>query len=475
MRLIAAVVMPDDLTVASAASLLRAYADQGYAVVVRRRDPVTLWYVFPIADIRSTIQQGNGMLSEVLALDHSTPIATWQVSRGEPTQADRVVLLLDGDRVVGIEVPASPAATPSADVMDEDEGRAWQGREQIGFRARKGPESEAPFEVVRVFYGTDRLAAADARVEPYYSGERGELAFGSAEVCIPSHRDKGTLPRPAWWRFEFREDPARHVIVARVEPLAKNEFLQSVRAMQGKSTRKHALLFVHGYNVSFADALRRTAQLAYDLRTDDRLEFPGVPLLYSWPSQGQFLKYMTDETNIGWTRPRFEQFLRLVLAETGTEVLHVIAHSMGTRALIDCLSAFDTTTLPPGSAVVDQVVLAAPDFDAGTFRDVAQALSQRARRCTLYASSGDRALSASRELRSDLARAGESGEGLVVVGGIDTIDASEVDTSLLGHGYFGERTVLGDIFYLLDGKIPDERYGLRRKSRANLSYWQFVP
>lgn len=159
--------------------------------------------------------------------------------------------------------------------------------------------------------------------------------------------------------------------------------LSYIRSVFSQTSRRHALLLVHGYNVPFVDAVRRTAQLARDLRTDDRREFPGVPLLYSWPSQGQFLKYITDETNITWTRPHFEQFLRLALTETGAEVVHVIAHSMGTRALIECLSVFDTASLPPGSARLDQVVLAAPDFDADTLRELAQTLSSRAKRYTL--------------------------------------------------------------------------------------------
>jgi esterase/lipase superfamily enzyme len=156
-------------------------------------------------------------------------------------------------------------------------------------------------------------------------------------------------------------------------------------------------------------------------------------------------------------------------------VVHVIAHSMGNRALIECLSTLDLSGLPPGSAVLDQVVFAAPDFDADTLADLAAQLSSRARRYTLYASSGDLALRASRELRRGLRRAGESGDDLLVVNGIDTIDASHVDTSLLGHGYFGERTILGDIFYLLkDRKSPDERFGLIRRTRANLKYWEMA-
>jgi esterase/lipase superfamily enzyme len=311
-------------------------------------------------------------------------------------------------------------------------------------------------------------------VAPYYGSDRGTLTFGTAEVSIPSNRKRGTLPRPAWWRLEFRENPARHVMVTAVQPLARDAFLTDIRSTFQHASGKHALLFIHGYNVTFADAVRRAAQIAYDLRTDEQMEFPGVPLLYSWPSRGDVLGYLMDETNVRWTQPHFEAFLRMALAETGAEVVHVIAHSMGNRALIECLSTLDLAGLPRGSAVLDQVVFAAPDFDADTLADLAAQLSSRARRYTLYASSGDLALRASRELRRGLRRAGESGDDLLVVNGIDTIDASHVDTSLLGHGYFGERTILGDIFYLLkDRKSPDDRYGLTPRTRANRKYWEF--
>ena len=60
-----------------------------------------------------------------------------------------------------------------------------------------------------------------------------------------------------------------------------------------------------------------------------------------------------------------------------------------------------------------------------------------AQRITLYASSRDRALQVSRRLH-DYPRAGDSGEELTVVEGVETIDASVIDTSLLGHSYFAD-------------------------------------
>lgn len=471
MLLPAIAVLSDETTWTQAEAALRPYADRARVAISRRAGPVVVWYLFAAQDVRArgaAAAAPGARLRDLLDLDAVQPVDTVQASAAPATATDRRILVLDGDRVAGILEPA-------IGVQEGDEETRRGVREHIGFRDDRAPAEKPPFEVIRVFYGTDRQAEADPTVDPYYGSERGTLTFGTAEVSIPSNRKRGTLPRPVWWRLEFRENPARHVMVTSVRPQSRDAFLTDIRSTFQQASQKHALLFIHGYNVTFADAVRRTAQIAYDLRTDEQMEFPGVPLVYSWPSRGDFLGYLMDETNVRWTQPHFEQFLRMALAETGAEVVHVIAHSMGNRALIECLSTLDLSGLPPGSAVLDQVVFAAPDFDADTLADLAAQLSSRARRYTLYASSGDLALRASRELRRGLRRAGESGDDLLVVNGIDTIDASHVDTSLLGHGYFGERTILGDIFYLLkDRKSPDERFGLIRRTRANLKYWEMA-
>ena len=62
-----------------------------------------------------------------------------------------------------------------------------------------------------------------------------------------------------------------------------------------------------------------------------------------------------------------------------------------------------------------------------------------------------------------------------MVPGIETIDASQVDTSLLGHSYFAEAsTVLSDIYYLIrDGQRADRRFGLRRVDGEAGAHWEF--
>jgi len=90
---------------------------------------------------------------------------------------------------------------------------------------------------------------------------------------------------------------------------------------------------------------------------------------------------------------------------------------------------------------------------------------------TLYASSNDEAIRISKEPHS-YPRAGEAGDDIIILPGLDTIDASMVDTSLIGHSYFAEkRSVLSDLFYLLgEGKPPSQRHSLEPRTSAKGTY-----
>ena len=81
-------------------------------------------------------------------------------------------------------------------------------------------------------------------------------------------------------------------------------------------------------------AARRVAQLAYDL------DFDGTPMLYSWPSQASPTAYAVDEAAVGISGRRMADFLETVVAQSGAEHIHLIAHSMGNRALIEALQTY---------------------------------------------------------------------------------------------------------------------------------------
>jgi esterase/lipase superfamily enzyme len=114
-----------------------------------------------------------------------------------------------------------------------------------------------------------------------YGSDRGPLDFGFCDVSIPRDHQMGEVEAPSIWRFELRESPERHVMLLRIGPQSQAGFIDSIRSRISSSRKKEALVFVHGFNVSFRDAARRTAQITYDLG------FDGAPILYSWPSRGE--------------------------------------------------------------------------------------------------------------------------------------------------------------------------------------------
>ena len=304
-----------------------------------------------------------------------------------------------------------------------------------------------------------------------YGLQRGRgVELGTCEVSIPKEHETGVLESPSVFKLELRETPERHVVLLDVERLPEETFYTALSERVARSPAKDAFVFVHGYNVSFEDAARRTAQIAYDL------DFPGAPIFYSWPSQASLTGYTVDETNVEWTVPHLREFLAALVERSGAEHVHLVAHSMGNRALAGALRGLSYRR-DVKQPMFNHVVLTAPDIDADVFRrDLAPRITHTAERVTLYASSNDKALSYSKTMHG-YPRAGDTGEDLVVVPGIDTIDVSAVDTSLfsLGHLYYGSsQTVLADLYDLIrKAKPPGQRRWLHPELLGSLQYWVF--
>ncbi len=335
-----------------------------------------------------------------------------------------------------------------------------------------GNRDKDNYGVVRVFYATDRKNTGLKQPDATYGGDRsddGSLSLGTLDVSIPRDHRMGVIERPSIWRLEFREDPNKHLVLLSVAPKRETAFFNELSMKVTTSSHKEAFVFVHGYSVTFAEAARRTAQLAYDLG------FDGAPILYSWPSRGSLRDYPADVETIEWTAPHLKTFLDKIASDSHATTVHLIAHSMGNRALAAALNAIaaEHHSIPP---LFKQVFLAAPDIDAGVFRQLAQAFPSAAGHVTLYASSRDEALIASQKFNKN-PRAGDTGKVITVVPGVDTIDATAVDTGLVGHSYYGDnRSILSDIFYVMQkGDPPDKRFGMHIIKRSGLNYWVFRP
>jgi len=163
-----------------------------------------------------------------------------------------------------------------------------------------------PFEIVQVFFATDRQRTTSEKPGQVYGVGRSDLTYGICEVSIPRDHRLGKLESPSIWKLEFREDPEKHVVLLKVEAKNHDAYFEEISERVRSSTSKSAFLFVHGYNVTFEQAARRTAQMAYDLK------FDGAPVFYSWPSHGSTSAYTVDENNVEWTELHLQEFLRIL-------------------------------------------------------------------------------------------------------------------------------------------------------------------
>ncbi len=275
-----------------------------------------------------------------------------------------------------------------------------------------------------------------------------DLSYGTCEISVPKpeNRQEGEVNRPfSVWIFEAPENPEKHFMLKHVEEYPnKDAFFGSLQKQIAESESQSALLFIHGYNVSFEDALFRTAQLAVDLK------FPGAPISYCWPSCADPVKYTFDEQNAEVSIPALREFLQDLALRSGAKRVHVIAHSMGNRVLAGALRNLDPKALAPNPQIFQEIVLAAPDIDYRVFKtQILPQIAAVSSHCTLYTSSRDRALLASRAFHN-FQRLGETDPELFVANGIETIDATMVDSSLLGHSYIGDaRSIVSDLHALL--------------------------
>jgi esterase/lipase superfamily enzyme len=302
-----------------------------------------------------------------------------------------------------------------------------------------------------------------------FGSERSPMHYGFADVSIPSGHVKGELESPSLLKLEFGEDPRKHVVLLRSRLVDKDRYLAELATRIRNVPDRSALIFVHRYNVSFEDAARRTAQIIYDLR------FPGLPVFFSRPSKGETALYTFDETEIDWAELHLKQFLDDVLTRSQARNAYIIGHSMGNRALTRALAALFTER-PALRPRVKEIILAAPDIDADVFRTaVAPSLVSAGRPITLYASSDDIAIQASMKVHGQ-PRLGGAGRDLVVMSGVETIDATGVDTSLMAHSYYGSApSVLTDISLMVHNSFrAHQRAGLQQVGSPPSLYWSFI-
>ncbi len=277
-----------------------------------------------------------------------------------------------------------------------------------------------------------------------------KMRFGACKINVPKNHKIGEISAA-----KDEKDSLDNVFKIKEEKILS---LQEIVADVKKSNRT-PLVFVHGFNVDYQEALFRAAQIAYDLK------YQGPIILFSWPSgagDGLMESAMINRTydnNLNSAKNSVADFKNLMMTLQGEKIkVNLTVHSMGHHVVLNALSELAQEN--PEKTFVDNLILNAPDFEVDDFHSVVATVKKTSGRITLYCSSNDKAIIVS-EILNKNNRVG----ACLYAPDVETVNVSLIDDSLtgLGHGYYYSREVLGDVAQAMMGIDVKNRLFVARK------------
>jgi len=283
---------------------------------------------------------------------------------------------------------------------------------------------------VDLLVATTRRPSDDPAI--LFSGERGTgLKTDAVTVSIPPNREIGQVQ----WPSSIPGDPSRNFVTAGVTPLLS--IADNRDWLKGHLPKsRQALVFVHGFNNRYEEAVYRFAQIVHDSGADV------APIVFTWPSRASVFSYVYDRESTNFSRDALEELLRRVAANPSVGEVTVMAHSMGAWLAMESLRQMairDGRVMPK----IDNVILASPDLDVDVFASQFAALGKDRPHITLFVSQNDRALGLSRRLSGNIDRLGQIDPSSPVNSaalenlGISVIDLTKLRSGdRLNHGTF---------------------------------------
>ncbi len=303
---------------------------------------------------------------------------------------------------------------------------------------------------ISVAFATNRKpGTSKANVVTFAGAWADKLSFGTADLLAGREQVVKRAERRASGSG-LLENSASDLTSERL--IAVRNMATSEGLPAATSSPMDAFVFVHGYNVSFEDALKRTAQIAFDL------DFAGPSLLFSWPSEAKLFGYGYDRDSADIAVNHFIAFLDAASSQMPGTKIHIIAHSMGNVVVLAALEKIALRGSWTPRPLIGEIVLAHPDVDQDRFRQLAGTVKGVGAGMTLYTSQSDVALWASKLLRG----VGRAGGTETVVSGVDTVDITGLGTSFwsTNHSVFSANPIVfGDIARLMSSSVrpPSKR------------------
>lgn len=286
--------------------------------------------------------------------------------------------------------------------------------------------------------------------EKFSGADLGDLRFGQAEV------NAGTL-----------DGSSIQVLPDNPNEGSRALFAQLRQQMSAQS--KDALIFIHGFNVTFTAAVESAATIKTRYAQLSAGSYDPNIFVFSWPSNGRLFEYKDDRHDAKTSGYAFARGLEKLTsflrnAENGEpcqQRVNLIAHSMGNyvlrHALQETQKIGESRMLP---RLFDSIILAAADEDNDAFdHDYKLArLPELGKQVVIYYNIEDQALTISDFTKGNPDRLGQSGprNPHQVPYKVVIVDVSNLVATFNEHSYHVDNDdVVRDIVGVLQGQDPE--------------------
>jgi esterase/lipase superfamily enzyme len=305
-----------------------------------------------------------------------------------------------------------------------------------------------------------------------------------------------------------------HVDRSKAQDLQKKLKLGSTRLFADLRARMlrgaHVLIYIHGYNVEWAQAVGSALALQElgnrflrSLPAGAAAQAPSemVLVLFSWPSEGMaipwtsyrndreyaqasglavgrgLLKFRDELLDLG-RRARGIRDERKRRAFACAGKVHLLSHSMGNYVLQNAVGwVADNAAGPALPRLLDQVFLCAPDVDDDVLEpgEPLGRLEELAEAVHVYSNTGDLPLKGSDWTKGNRERLGTRGPARLanVSRKISHVDCSACVSGLMEHSYYLDGNALRDIVQSMAGLRADDP--LRRRQATADRDWRLKP
>ncbi|MEP2532304.1 alpha/beta hydrolase [Shimia sp.] len=357
-----------------------------------------------------------------------------------------------------------------------------------------------------IFYITDRMPELKDDALSYGSERSSSMAFGVTDVSFGEDGDwpsltaaSGAVKRdmklplsivenrevlrfdPTPIPFKVKNGrPERIPEAVRSYNAKRADFQAQVRKEMRRSGKSEVVVFVHGFNNSFEDAVFSLADIWHFSGRK------GVPIAYSWPAgAGGLFGYFTDRESGEFTVFHLKEFLTQLSQIPELRKIHIVAHSRGTdvttTALREMIIAVNNQGKNPKTVLkIENLILAAPDLDFSVVRQrlVAEGFGAAIGQITVFMNPGDSALGLSQRLMTGQRFGRLEVEDInpaekEIFSEVRTVNFVNVEgvRGLTGHAYYRTNpNVLSDIAILIrNGGMPGS--SLRPMTRIEGNFW----